>query len=128
MRAVNVYYNKIHAGVLIENDSKNYIFAYNDDYFADSQKPAISLTLPKTRQMYIGSFLFPFFFNMLSEGVNKKLQSRQLKIDENDSFGLLMHTAENDTIGAVTVKKLNEDELQRIEILSRNSEGRILDI
>ena len=43
---------------------------------------------------------------MLSEGVNKKLQSTQLKIDEEDSFGLLMATAQNDTIGAVTVKPI----------------------
>jgi HipA-like protein len=41
---------------------------------------------------------------MLSEGANKKLQCRQLKIDENDYFGLLLATATHDTIGAVTVK------------------------
>jgi serine/threonine-protein kinase HipA len=43
---------------------------------------------------------------MLSEGVNRKLQSLQLKIDESDSFGLLMATAQYDTIGAVTVKPM----------------------
>ena len=41
---------------------------------------------------------------MLSEGVNRKLQSRQLKIDENDYFGLLVATAQFDTIGAISVK------------------------
>jgi serine/threonine-protein kinase HipA len=45
---------------------------------------------------------------MLSEGVNRKLQSTQLRIDEDDSFGLLMATAQSDTIGAVTVKPLIE--------------------
>jgi hypothetical protein len=30
---------------------------------------------------------------MLSEGVNRKLQSTQLRIDEEDNFGLLMATA-----------------------------------
>ena len=40
---------------------------------------------------------------MLSEGVNKKLQCTQLKIDEEDNFGLLAATAQYDTIGAVTV-------------------------
>jgi serine/threonine-protein kinase HipA len=43
---------------------------------------------------------------MLSEGVNKKLQSKQLRIDEEDNFGLLMATAQFDTIGAVTVKPI----------------------
>jgi serine/threonine-protein kinase HipA len=45
---------------------------------------------------------------MLSEGVNRKLQSTQLRIDEDDSFGLLMATAQSDTIGAVTVNPLIE--------------------
>jgi HipA-like protein len=43
---------------------------------------------------------------MLSEGVNRKLQCRLLKIDEDDNFGLLMATAQYDTIGAITVKTL----------------------
>jgi hypothetical protein len=41
---------------------------------------------------------------MLSEGVNRQLQCRLLKIDEQDNFGLLAATAQYDTIGAV---KLN---------------------
>jgi len=45
---------------------------------------------------------------MLSEGVNRKLQCRQLKIDEKDYFGLLMETAKFDTIGAITLKPINE--------------------
>jgi serine/threonine-protein kinase HipA len=45
---------------------------------------------------------------MLSEGVNRKLQSVQLKIDEDDHFGLLLATAQYDTIGAITVKPLPE--------------------
>jgi len=43
---------------------------------------------------------------MLSEGVNRKLQCTQLKIDEEDNFGLLMAIAQFDTIGAVTVKPI----------------------
>jgi serine/threonine-protein kinase HipA len=33
----------------------------------------------------------------------------QLKIDENDDFGLLLATAQNDTIGAITVKPMEND-------------------
>ena len=43
---------------------------------------------------------------MLSEGVNRKLQSTVLRIDEEDHFGLLAATAQYDTIGAVTVKPI----------------------
>ncbi len=107
MRALEVYRNGILAGVLTEEDRHQYLFRYDDTYFIDLNRPAVSLTLPKTKKEFRSEFLFPFFFNMLSEGANKKLQSTQLQIDEEDSFGLLMATAQNDTIGAVTVKPIS---------------------
>ncbi|NLB27252.1 MAG: phosphatidylinositol kinase [Bacteroidales bacterium] len=107
MRVLEIYRNGILAGILTEENHQHYIFRYDDNYFNDSDKPPISLTLPKTQKEYSSSFLFPFFFNMLSEGENKKLQSTQLKIDEEDSFGLLAATAQYDTIGAVTVKPID---------------------
>jgi serine/threonine-protein kinase HipA len=104
MRKVEVYRNGQLAGTLIQHNPKSYEFCYDDKWFANDKLPAISLTLPKIQQTYKADHLFPFFFNMLSEGVNRKLQCRQLKIDESDYFGLLAATATNDTIGAVTVK------------------------
>jgi len=104
MRKAEVYRNGTLAGFLSEENRKHYIFRYDDAYFNDTTKAAISLTLPKTQQEYDSEFLFPFFFNMLSECVNRKLQSTQLRIDEEDNFGLLIATAQYDTIGAVTVK------------------------
>jgi serine/threonine-protein kinase HipA len=94
------------AGLLIEEKRKQYIFRYDEKYFLDDNNPAISLTLPKSQKEYRSEFLFPFFFNMLSEGVNRKLQSKQLRIDEEDHFGLLAATAQYDTIGAITVKPI----------------------
>jgi HipA-like protein len=104
MRALKIYRNGILAGILTEENRQHYVFKYDDNYFNDTSKAAISLTLPKSKQEYRSKFLFPFFFNMLSEGVNRKLQSTQLKIDEEDNFGLLAATAQYDTIGAITVK------------------------
>ncbi len=106
MRKVKVYRNGVYAGTLTEESRKSYSFLYDDAYFHDTNKPAISLTLPKTQQEYHSEYLFPFFFNMLSEGANRKLQSTQLKIDEEDHFGLLMATAQYDTIGAITVRPI----------------------
>lgn len=104
MRKANVYYNGLLAGELIEESRSSYIFRYTDEYFNNKATPEISLTLPKIHNEYRAKYLFPFFYNMLSEGANKKLQTRQLKIDEADSFGLLLATAGYDTIGAITVK------------------------
>jgi len=107
MRQAEVYRNGVFAGVLTENDEKNYIFRYNDNYFFDEKKPSISLNLPKIQQKYTSDFLFPFFFNMVAEGANRQLQSTQLKIDENDDFGLLLATSRYDTIGAITLKEID---------------------
>jgi len=104
MRAMEIYQNRVLAGTLTEVSRQHFVFRYDDNYFYDPGAPAISLTLPKKHKEYSSNFLFPFFFNMLSEGVNKKLQCTLLRIDEEDHFGLLMATAQYDTIGAITVK------------------------
>jgi len=106
MRRAEVYRNRSLAGILSETDS-GYIFTYDPEYYNDNSKPAISLTLPKTKLSYTSNYLFPFFYNMLSEGTNRALQSKQLKIDEKDFFGLLLATAQYDTIGAITVKQID---------------------
>ena len=106
MRAATVYMNKILAGTLTENDDGFYTFCYDDDYFSNPKYVSISLTLPKSRQEHRSETFFPFFFNMLSEGVNKRVQSRKFKIDEEDHFGFLMATAQHDVIGGITIKKI----------------------
>ncbi len=107
MRSAEVYRNRIFAGILLEADSGSYKFTYDSAYFNDNSKSGISLTLPKKQLIYYSEHLFPFFFNMLSEGANRVVQSKQLKIDEKDYFGLLLATARYDTIGAITVKQIN---------------------
>ena len=106
MRSAEVFRNGSLAGKLVETDQGLYEFIYYSDYFNDASKPAISLTLPKSQQSYTSEYLFPFFYNMLSEGTNRMVQSKQLKVDENDFFGLLLATANYDTIGAVTIKQI----------------------
>jgi HipA-like protein len=106
MREAQVFRNNILAGTLTEESRTSYVFRYEPSYLNDSTKPAISLTLPKSKASYSSPFLFPFFFNMLSEGANKKLQCMYYHIDEADSFGLLLATGQWDTIGAVTIKPI----------------------
>lgn len=107
MRKAIVYKYDIPAGVLTEEDDC-YTFKYEDSYLSDSSNSSVSLTLPKSQKEYKSKFLFPAFSNLLSEGVNRKLQCRILKIDENDSFGLLLATANFDTTGALTVKSVDQ--------------------
>jgi HipA-like protein len=108
MRKSKVFYKGDEAGLLTQYDNGTFTFRYHDSWMADNGKPAISLTLPKTTQEYSSDFLFPFFYNMLPEGTNKQVVCRLLRIDENDYFGLLLSTAKYDTIGAVTIVKIQE--------------------
>lgn len=107
-RAVKVYIKGKYAGVLEEIDRNHYSFRYDDAYYNDLETPPVSLTMPKNQQEYFSSFLFPVFFNMTSEGDNRMIQSRNLRIDENDDFGILSATAHTDTIGAITVKPIEK--------------------
>jgi serine/threonine-protein kinase HipA len=43
---------------------------------------------------------------MLSEGVNLTLQARQYQVDESDYFDLLLLTAQEETIGPVTIEPI----------------------
>jgi len=106
MRKAHIFYNKKLAGTLVERSRNSYLFIYDNNYFDDANTRPISLTLSKNKKEYYSSYLFPFFYNMLSEGANKKLQSRHLQIDENDYFGLLVATAQYDTIGPISIKKI----------------------
>ena len=99
-----VYYNGILAGELVRRDTE-YVFIYDPDYLADSSMPPVALCFPKSRKEYRSPALFPFFHGLLAEGANKQIQCSLLKIDENDSFTRLLKTADETTIGAITVKE-----------------------
>ncbi len=103
-----VYINGVRAGTLQRTVEGIYLFRYEDDYFKNETMPAISLTLPKSNQEYLSPMLFSFFYGLLAEGVNKDIQCRLLKIDEEDDFTRLLKTAGEDTIGAITVKETQE--------------------
>lgn len=103
-RQAAVFVNERRAGTLRQEPGR-YTFEYEQEYFS-STLPAISLTLPKTQQLYISPVLFPFFSGLLTEGTNHSIQVRALHLDERDEFSLLLATAQRQTIGAVTVCEL----------------------
>lgn len=102
MRQCNVYVNGTEAGILREETGQLFTFTYSEGY---TGRP-VCLSMPVREEPYSSDHLFPFFFNMLSEGANRIMQARMLHIDENDDFGILLATAQTDTIGAVTIKPI----------------------
>lgn len=109
MPKAGVFNNGELAGIVEKTASDHYLFTYNDEYFVNRDKSPISLSFPKTQKQYEANELFPFFYGMLTEGINKDIQCRLLKIDEDDDFTRLIKTAGEDTIGAITVKELTEE-------------------
>lgn len=99
-----VYNNGLLAGSIEKDENGYYLFQYDDGYFADKQHAPVSLTLPKTQKEYRSETMFAFFYGLLSEGINKDIQCRLYKIDENDDFTRLLLTTRHDTIGSITVK------------------------
>ncbi|VGO21048.1 HipA N-terminal domain-containing protein [Pontiella sulfatireligans] len=109
MRSGTVMVDGIPAGALSEENGE-YRFSYFDEYLANHEARAVSLTLPKRTESYVAEQLFPFFAGLLTEGAAMQLQCRQLKIDENDLFGRLLKTAHGDVIGNVSVLETIEGE------------------
>ncbi|MBD5371515.1 MAG: phosphatidylinositol kinase [Bacteroides sp.] len=109
MRKLAVYYNDIEAGILTEkHPGAGYTFQYKEEYL-NSTMPPISVTLLKQSIAYTSEYLFPFFSNMVPEGANRRVICRSLRIDENDFFGILEAMADKDFIGAVNIRRINND-------------------
>lgn len=96
-----VYYRDRLAGTLSEVPGGGYRFAYDPAYLAEG--PAISLTLPLQREVFESTELFPFFAGLVPEGWYLRIVAPTIKVDESDTFGLLLHTC-RDCIGAVSLQ------------------------
>ena len=106
MRRGDVYYRDRQVGVLTELDSGAYRFVYDPACLAVG--PAVSVTLPLRAGPYQSPVLFPFFAGLVPEGWYLHIVARTIKVDERDTFGLLLSTCD-DCIGAVGVRKAADD-------------------
>lgn len=106
MRAARVFYKAEFAGILTQNNDGSFHFEYDENWLSDDTKPSVSLTLPKKEKAFDSAKLFPFFYHLLPEGTNKKMVCITYKIDEDDAFGILLHTSKDDTVGAVTLQRI----------------------
>ncbi len=101
-RHARVYFRDRPAGMLSEMPGGGYRFTYDPAYLADGT--AISLTLPLQIEPFESSRLFPFFAGLVPEGWYLRIVAPTIKVDENDVFGLLLHTC-GDCIGAVSLEE-----------------------
>jgi serine/threonine-protein kinase HipA len=110
-RQARVYYRDRPAGTLTELSEGGYRFAYDPGYLA--RGPAISLTLPLQEAPFESSELFPFFAGLVPEGWYLRIVAPTIKVDETDTFGLLMYTC-RDCVGAVSVQALSAHSEEKV--------------
>ena len=103
MRGLTVYVKDRAAGVLSKFRDGTYEFRYAPSYRRDALATSVAFTIPKSRSVHRSRVLFPFFYGLLAEGVQKRLQCRGLKIDEADHFTRLAETCRQGVVGAVYV-------------------------
>ncbi len=113
-----VYSNKIFVGI-IYRDRDDITFEYAQQFIDYVESYDISFNLPRTQKKYCFPYLHPFFSNILSEGSLRRIQCRKLGIDEEDDFMVLLHTTQEDVIGAITVEA--EEILDLSEVLDEVS-------
>ncbi len=90
-------------GTLVESESRWQVtFAYDDAYRIAAGAVPASLTLPLDGGPWTTIGLHPFFAGLLPEGWLRLLAHSKLRVDENDTFGLLLATGA-DCIGAVEI-------------------------
>lgn len=105
MRSTTILYKGLPAGILSQLSNGIFQFRYLESWLEDKKKPAISLTLPKSKIEFKSPHLFPVFFHLIPEGANKQAVCKFKKIDPADHFGILLNTAQFDTCSAITVQQ-----------------------
>ena len=105
LRKAQVFYNKDLAGYISET-SDGYIFEYSKEFL--KRNTPISISLPLREEPYESKQLFSFFRGLLPEGWYLDIVTATKKVDREDLFGLLLCTTNVDTIGAVTVRRIDE--------------------
>jgi serine/threonine-protein kinase HipA len=102
-RKAEVFYKEKLAGYLIETEDR-YIFQYDKEFLKEDI--SISISLPAREDPYESKELFAFFRGLLPEGWYLDIVGATQRVDTKDLFGVLLATASVDTIGAVTVRKM----------------------
>lgn len=58
MRQCEVYVHGSKAGILMEDNNREYVFVYDKSYLSEEKNPPVSLTLPLREEPYHSSYLF----------------------------------------------------------------------
>lgn len=103
---LEVLYKGEHKAGELWVDKEGYHFEYDGSFIENPGTRPISVNMPKTQKRYDSKELFHYFKSILSEGENREQICKSLRIDPSDDWSLLVLTCQHDTIGAITVKNI----------------------
>lgn len=104
-----VFYQNLFAGI-IKEDENGISFAYYKEYLSNKDAKPISLILPLREKEYTSKNMLPFFDGLIPEGWLLDIAQTNWKINPRDRMELLL-TFCKDTIGAVSVERVSEENL-----------------
>lgn len=84
-KTCEVYVRDALAGILAQTD-EGYEFSYTQEYLLDHNAQPVSLTLPKTGEVYFSTTLFPFFDGLIPEGWLLNVICHNWKLDPSNRF------------------------------------------
>ena len=96
------------------------LFAFNDDYIANEERPVLSLGFKDSFGQLITEFrpygprVMPFFSNLLPEGRMRDYLADRARVNPEREFFLLWALG-SDLPGAITVRPLGDDELPPVD-------------
>lgn len=102
MSTFDLYFGDDLAGKLVIDDASRMTFKYNQAY-VESEKPAISKSLPLSTRRYEDRVVFPFIENLLPEGEIRRLIAQHRKIADGD-IRSLVRLLGGDVAGAISIQ------------------------
>lgn len=102
--------NNVYVGDITGNDSNDACFTYAEEYLADPESRAISLSLPLNRKTFDSRSTRNFFEGLLPEGFTRKCVAEQMHADTNDYIPILAGLG-NECLGAIKILDENAAEL-----------------
>lgn len=89
MRRLGIWFDQTRVGDLDQDDSGSLSFRYDADYEADTNKSAISVSLPKRPTPFSQKECLPFFDGLLPESLQRQAAAKAMGVSENNTFALL---------------------------------------
>lgn len=107
-KKLDVYLNKVFAGIFEQDLSGKLFFTYDQDFLKSRNPQPLSASLPLQESSFSDKIVRPFFSSLLPEGTQLELVAKNLKSSQKNPFALLFQIG-RDCAGAVEIMPQNQE-------------------